>query len=279
MYGELVMFSHTLFSIPFGIIGMLIAANGFPPVRTTAWILVALVSARTAANAMNRLVDRNIDAKNPRTADRHMPRGLAKTYEVVLLILACLLLLTISAFALGPVCVVLLPIPLVMFFIYSYSKRFTWACHIILGAACGCAPLGAWIATTGRIFDPIPFLLWLAVTLWVAGFDIIYGAQDAAFDRDHDLHSIPADFGIKKGLVLSAVFHSVAAALLVLIGVLAGLGVPYYIGTAIVTALFACEHMLVSPADLKRVTIASYGVNQIVSTVILISAGIDILIK
>ena len=277
-YGELVMFSHTLFSIPFGIIAMLMAADGFPPLWQTVWILTALISARTAANALNRLVDKDIDAKNPRTAARHMPRGAVGTGEVVALIAVCLIILIVSAFVLGPVCVGLLPVPLILFFVYSFTKRFTWLCHLILGAACACAPLGAWVAVTGEI-SAVPLLLGAAVMLWVAGFDIIYGAQDVDYDRAEALHSIPAAFGVKNALIISAAFHLAAVALLFYTGFLAGLGWIYFTGAGLVAALLVYEHAIVSPTNLKNVTIASYSVNQLVSMIFLLFSGADVLIK
>ncbi len=277
-YAGLVMFSHTLFSIPFGIIAMLMAADGFPSVWLTVWILVALISARTAANAQNRIVDKDIDAKNPRTAGRHMPTGKVKTGEAVILVAVCLIILIVAAFMMGPICVGLLPFPLILFFIYSFTKRFTWGCHLILGAACACAPLGAWVAVTGG-FSWAVITLAAAVMLWVAGFDIIYGAQDVGFDLENDLHSIPARFGVRSALVISSVFHLAAAALLVYTGVLAGLGLIYYIGVGLIAALLVYEHAIVSPTNLKNVTIASYSVNQIVSTIFLLFSGADILIK
>ena len=277
-YGELVMFSHTLFSIPFGIIAMLMASDGFPPLWQTVWILAALISGRTAANALNRLVDKDIDAKNPRTAGRHMPRGTMGTGEVVVLIAVCLIILIVSAFVLGPICVGLLPVPLILFFVYSFTKRFTWLCHLVLGAACACAPLGAWVAVTGEI-SAVALLLAAAVMLWVAGFDIIYGAQDVDFDRSEALHSIPAAFGVKNALIISAVFHLAAAALLLYIGFLAGLGWIYFTGAGLVAALLVYEHAIVSPTNLKNVTIASYSVNQVVSMIFLLFSGADVLIK
>lgn len=277
-YGELVMFSHTLFSIPFGIIAMLMAADGFPSLWLTVWILFALISARTAANALNRLVDKDIDAKNPRTAGRHMPRGAVGEGEVIVLIAVCLIVLIVSAFMISPICVGLLPLPLALFFVYSFTKRFTWLCHLILGAACACAPLGAWVAVTGEI-SAVALLLGAAVMFWVAGFDIIYGAQDVAFDREEALHSIPETFGVKNALIISSAFHLLAVALLIVAGYLAGLGVFYYIGAGLVAALLVYEHAIVSPTNLKNVTIASYSINQIVSTIFLLFSGADVLIK
>jgi len=274
-YGELVMFSHTLFSVPFGLISMFMAANGFPTFWVTFWILVALVSARTAANALNRLIDKDIDARNPRTAGRHMPQGLVKAHEVVALILVCFGFLTLSAFMLNPLCVVLLPFPIFLFLVYSFTKRFTWTCHIVLGAACGCAPVGAWIAVRGNI-SWVSLVLGTAVMLWVAGFDIIYGAQDVEFDREEGLFSIPSVFGIRKGLIISALFHAAAVLLLIYVGTLTSMGWVYIAGVAVVSGLLLYEHLIVSPTNLKNVTIASYSINQIVSVMLLVFSAVDI---
>lgn len=277
-YGELVMFSHTLFSVPFGIISMILAAGGFPSFRLFFWIMVALISARTAANALNRVIDKDIDARNPRTASRHLPKGLLSIYEVIVLICFCFLLLIISAFMLNPLCVVLLPFPAFLFIIYSFTKRFTWTCHIILGAACGCAPLGAWIAVTGNI-SWISIVLGTVVMFWVAGFDIIYATHDVEFDREEGLFSIPASFGIKKALIISAIFHGIAVILLFYLRSLANMGNIYLAGVIITSALLMYEHLLVSPSNLRNVTIASYSINQIVSVVMLIFTVIDVLVK
>ena len=274
-YGELVMFSHTLFSVPFGLIAMFLAAGGFPSPWITVWIIIALVSARTAANALNRLIDRDIDALNPRTAARHLPKGLVGIHEVLLLILACLLLLALAAFMLNPLCVILLPIPLFIFFVYSFTKRFTWMCHIVLGIACAGAPVGAWIGVSGNV-GWVPVVLGAVVTFWVAGFDIIYGAQDVDFDRDNDLYSIPAVFGIKNALIVSTVFHAAALLLLFYVKLIAGLGWIYMIGLVSAALLLLYEHLIVSPSNLRNVTIASYSVNQIVSTVLLVFTTADI---
>jgi len=274
-YGELVMFSHTLFSVPFGLISMFMAANGFPTFWVTFWILVALVSARTAANALNRLIDKDIDARNPRTAGRHMPQGLVKAHEVVALILVCFGFLTLSAFMLNPLCVVLLPFPIFLFLVYSFTKRFTWTCNIVLGAACGCAPVGAWIAVRGNI-SWVSLVLGTAVMLWVAGFDIIYGAQDVEFDREEGLFSIPSVFGIRKGLIISALFHAAAVLLLIYVGTLTSMGWVYIAGVAVVSGLLLYEHLIVSPTNLKNVTIASYSINQIVSVMLLVFSAVDI---
>ena len=277
-YFELVMFSHTLFSLPFGLVAMFWAAGGLPPLRTFFWILVALAGARNGANALNRIIDRNIDAKNPRTAERHMPRGAVKMKEAVLIVVICFALLTLAAFMLNPLCVLLLPLAIFMFFAYSFTKRFTWACHIALGVACGGAPVGAWIAVTGSIGWP-SLVLGVVVTLWVAGFDIIYGTQDVGFDRDEGLFSIPAVFGIEAALVISTLFHIGVVVLLFYLYYLMHMGWFYLAGLAVITLLLAAEHLLVKSTRLNSVKIASYGINQIVSVVFLIFTTLDIFMR
>ncbi|MTK13598.1 MAG: 4-hydroxybenzoate octaprenyltransferase, partial [Clostridiaceae bacterium] len=245
-YGELVMFSHTLFSLPFALIGMIWAAKGLPSLETIFWILVALTGARNGANALNRWVDKDIDKKNPRTAGRHMPKGLVNSYEVWGVVVVCFGIFLFAAYKLNPLCFKLTPIALLLFFIYSYTKRFTWACHIVLGVACAGAPVGAWFAVTGK-FDFIPFILGAVVALWVAGFDIIYGTQDINFDRENGLFSIPAVFGLKGALIISAVFHFVMIILLIALYYILNLTWIYLIGICISVILLTIEHYIVSP--------------------------------
>lgn len=274
-YGELVMFSHTLFSMPFALVSMFWAANGLPSARTFFWIIVALVGARNGANALNRLVDKEIDAQNPRTAGRHMPKGLVKDYEVILIVIICFALLVLAAFELNFLSVILLPVALFLFIIYSFTKRFTWACHIILGITCGGAPVGAWIAVTGKIGWP-SLVLGAVVMLWIAGFDIIYGSQDFDFDKSHGLHSIPVKFGIKNALRISTAFHIMAVILLIYLYFLMNMGWLYLLGIAIISYFLYLEHTIVSPDNLKHVTFASYDINQVISVVFFVFTTADI---
>lgn len=273
-YGELVMFSHTLFSLPFALIGMIWAAKGLPNLETIFWILVALTGARNGANALNRWVDKDIDKKNPRTASRHMPKGLVNSYEVWGIVVVCFGIFLFAAYKLNPLCFKLTPIALFLFFIYSYTKRFTWACHIVLGVACAGAPVGAWFAVTGK-FDFIPFILGAVVALWVAGFDIIYGTQDINFDRENGLFSIPAVFGLKGALIISAVFHFVMIILLIALYYILNLTWIYLIGIFISVILLTIEHYIVSPSNEKKMKIASYNINQIISPLILLFTVLD----
>ncbi|MGF7058210.1 UbiA-like polyprenyltransferase [Brassicibacter mesophilus] len=273
-YGELVMFSHTLFSLPFALISMVWAAKGLPSLDTVLWILVALIGARNGANALNRIVDKDIDKKNPRTANRHMPKGIVKEYEAWGIVIFCFIIFIFAAYKLNPLCFMLTPAALLLFFTYSYTKRFTWACHIILGIACAGAPVGAWLAVTGKFAFP-PFILATIVTLWVSGFDIIYGTQDIDFDRQNGLFSIPARFGLNYALFISSMFHLVMVLLLFSLYFIMNMGWIYLAGIFISAILLILEHYIVSPANEKKMKIASYNINQIVSMIIMLFSLLD----
>jgi len=276
-YGELVMFSHTLFSLPFALISMIWAADGLPSAATIFWILIALIGARNGANALNRIVDKDFDKKNPRTASRHLPKGVVKDYEAYGIVLLCFLIFIIAAYMLNPICFILSPVALFLFIIYSYTKRFTWLCHIVLGITCGGAPVGAWLAVTGK-FAWAPIILGAVVTLWIAGFDIIYATQDIEFDRKIGLFSIPAKFGLKGALYISTMFHFIMILLLISLHYIIHLGFIYLFGIFISTILLALEHYIVSPSNEKRMKFASYHINQIVSVLIFIFTMLDFFI-
>ncbi|WBW97109.1 UbiA-like polyprenyltransferase [Oceanirhabdus sp. W0125-5] len=273
-YGEVVMFSHTLFSLPFALIGMVWAAGGIPSYDTVFWILVALVGGRNGANALNRIVDKDIDKKNPRTANRHLPRGIVKEYEVWGIVIVCFSIFILAAYKLNTLCFLLSPAALFLFIIYSYTKRFTWACHVVLGIACAGAPVGAWLAVTGE-FALAPLVLGAVVMLWVAGFDIIYGTQDIQFDRASGLFSIPARFGLKGALYISRLFHFMMILLLISLYFLMNRGWIYLVGIFISAILLGVEHYMVSPANEKKMKIASYNINQVVSVLIFAFTMID----
>lgn len=277
-YGVLVMFSHTIFSLSFALISMLLASNGLPSFHVVFWILVAFMGARTGANAINRVIDAEIDAKNPRTAVRQLPQGLLKKKEVIIFTSACFLIMVIAAAMLNPLCLLLSPIALFLMIVYSYTKRFTWACHLVLGITSAAAPVGAWLAVTGRL-SWLPLFMGAANTLWVAGFDIIYGSQDYDFDTANGIHSIPARFGVKNALHIAAFFHCITLILLFIVGALSSqLGVIYYIGLVMISILFVIEHKMVSPDNLSNVKVASYSINQLVSIIFLICGVIDALL-
>jgi 4-hydroxybenzoate polyprenyltransferase len=276
-YGELVMFSHTLFSLPFALIGMIWAAQGLPSVATIVWILVALIGARNGANALNRIVDKDFDKKNPRTASRHLPKGEVKNYEVWGIVVLCFSIFILAAYKLNPLCFMLSPVALFLFIIYSYTKRFTWLCHIVLGITCGGAPVGAWLAVTGK-FALTPIILGAVVTLWIAGFDIIYATQDIEFDRKIGLFSIPARFGLKGALYISSLFHFIMILLLISLYFIMPIGWIYLLGIFIGSILLVLEHYIVSPSNEKKMKIASYNINQIVSVLIFSFTMLDFFI-
>jgi len=263
---SLVTWEHTIFALPFAYMGTFLAARGWPPGIKLFWITLAMVGARTAAMALNRLIDRHIDARNPRTRGRHLPQGSLSRGEVLLLIIASVGLLVGSAWQLNPLCVKLLPLTLVLV-LYPYTKRFTWGSHLVLGLALSYAPLGGWVAITGSM-HPAALLLGLIVALWVAGFDIIYGTLDYEHDRRENLHSIPARFGIKKALLISRLFHAVVVILLLALGIYLQLGHLYIVGVLVTAVLLHYEHSLVSPGNLTRVNLAFFSVNGVISIVL-----------
>ncbi len=276
-YGKLVMFSHTIFSLGFALVSMLLAANGFPKFSILFWILICFLGARTGANAINRVIDAEIDARNPRTANRQVPKGEMKKKEIIIFTLICFLIMLFGAYKLNFICLILSPIALFLMIIYSYCKRFTFLCHLVLGVTCACAPVGAWLAITGEI-SLIPLVMGAANTLWVAGFDIIYGSQDYDFDKANNLHSIPVQFGVKNALRIAMLFHVLTVMFLIALGLLSSeLGIIYFIGVFIISILLAVQYKIVSPTNLTNVNIASYSVNQLVSLTFLAFGLLDII--
>lgn len=276
-YGKLVMFSHTIFSLGFALVSMLLAANEFPKFSILFWILICFLGARTGANAINRVIDAEIDARNPRTANRQVPKGEMKKKEIIIFTLICFLIMLFGAYKLNFICLILSPIALFLMIIYSYCKRFTFLCHLVLGVTCACAPVGAWLAITGEV-SLIPLVMGAANTLWVAGFDIIYGSQDYEFDKANNLHSIPVQFGVKNALRIAMSFHVLTVMFLIALGLLSGeLGIIYFIGVFIISILLAVQYKIVSPTNLTNVNIASYSVNQLVSLTFLAFGLLDII--
>jgi len=276
-YGELVMFSHTLFSLPFALMAMFIAAEGLPEGRIVFWILVALFAGRNAANALNRYVDAEYDKKNPRTSGRHIPSGRIKKYEPLIITVILYGIFVFSAWMINNICFYLSPVALLLFTLYSYTKRFTWLCHVVLGATCAGAPVGAWLAVRGE-FDIVPLIFGVIVTLWVGGFDIIYGTQDIDFDRKEGLHSIPAKFGLKGALWISRIFHLIMWAMLLILYFITSLSYIYLIGVFISGLLLMLEHYIVDPEHKNIMNLASYNINQIISMILLLVVVLDIFI-
>jgi 4-hydroxybenzoate polyprenyltransferase len=273
---EMIKIEHTLFALPFAFLGAFLAAQGLPKPAQIGWILLAMVGARSAAMAFNRLVDHSFDARNPRTAKRALPqKQLSRGYVAVFTIAAAAVFI-FSAAMLGSLALKLSPAALALILLYSYMKRFTWGTHFILGLALACAPVGAWVAIRGTL-EAIPLLLGLAVLLWVAGFDIIYSCQDMTFDQRERLYSIPKRFGIAGALRISEILHACMVILLAVVFWRAGLGLLSLAGLALVALLLAYEHSLVKPADLSRVNAAFFTINGWISVLLFIIAGVDLL--
>ncbi|QGG47757.1 4-hydroxybenzoate octaprenyltransferase [Heliorestis convoluta] len=277
IFMEMIKFEHTIFALPFAYMGALLAQQQIPAWDVLFWITVAMVGARTAAMTLNRMIDRHIDRDNPRTADRAMAKGAIKVGEAWIYTLISFGLLILAAAMLNPLALLLSPLAVFILTIYSYTKRFTWACHIVLGAALAAAPVGAWIGVNGSIEGSI-IILGLAVLTWVAGFDILYACQDTEFDRSYGLHSIPARFGIARSLWIARLFHIAAALLLIMTGLLLGLGYWYYIGVLIAIILLIYEHSLVSPQDLSKLDAAFFAMNGYISVTMFFFTLLDIVL-
>lgn len=268
-YLELVKFSHTIFALPFALASMIIAANGFPDWRVFAWILVAMISARTAAMGFNRIVDRDIDALNPRTQSREIPAGKVSVAHAAILVGVSALLFVFAAWQLNMLALILSPLALAALFFYSYCKRFTHFAHFVLGLCLGIAPVGAWVAVRGTL-DFAPCVLAAAVMLWVAGFDVIYATMDNDFDRAHGIHSLVQTLGIGRALNAAKLLHVGFIALLGMFGFLAHLSWPFYVGVALIAAFLVYEHSLVDESDLRRVNAAFFTVNGVISVMFLL---------
>lgn len=261
---RMIQFEHTVFALPFALMGAVLAASGLPAGRTLLWILGAMVGARSSAMTFNRLVDQSFDARNPRTNSRALVTGrLSRPFAWGFFACSSTLFI-LSAAMLNPLSFSLSFPVLALILGYSYAKRFTWGSHFFLGASLGCAPLGAWIAVRGTL-DPPPMLLGLAVLCWTAGFDIIYACQDTEFDRREGLYSIPGKWGVGRALVFSRLLHALMLLLLVAVGRILALGTIFYAGILLTGLLLAYEHSLVSERDLSRVNRAFFTVNGCIS--------------
>ena len=274
-YLELVKFSHTIFALPFALAAMLVAAHGLPELRVFAWIIVAMVGARTAAMGFNRIVDREIDARNPRTRNREIPAGKVSLRGAVVLVVVASLLFFVAAWQINKLALWLSPLTLLALFFYSFCKRFTALSHFVLGLCLGIAPVGAWVAVTGKI-EIAPCVLCAAVIAWVAGFDMIYATMDIEFDRQTGLNSMVTKLGVSRALNLARVLHLLFMGLLVAFGVLSGLGAFYYGAVALIGGFIIYEHALVKPDDLRRVNAAFFTMNGAISVFFLVAIAISV---
>jgi 4-hydroxybenzoate polyprenyltransferase len=274
-------FQHSLFAMPFALMAAVIALGGALDWRKLAWIVVAMVGARSSAMGFNRIVDRDVDAENPRTKMRHLPAGLLGLTEAWAFVLISTLVFVFAAAQLNRLSLMLSPLALAVVWGYSYTKRFTSLSHLVLGFALGIAPAAAWIGVTGELSAPA-LILCAAVTLWTAGFDVLYSCQDASFDREHGLHSLPARLGIAKALRLSELFHAGMFALLLLLppAVVSvtdvRLGPIYYAGVLGVGILLFLQHRIVKPDDLSRLDAAFFTANGFISMGLFLFTVIDV---
>jgi 4-hydroxybenzoate polyprenyltransferase len=282
-YLELVKFEHTVFALPFAYSGLFLASKlelgvWFPGFATLFWVTLAMIGARTAAMALNRVIDAAIDAKNPRTAMRHVPKGAVKPLEGYGLALVSLLVLAFSAWQLNPLCLALMPLAMVFLVLYPYTKRFTWLCHVWLGITDGAAAAGGYIAVTGR-FDAVAWLLWLVVIFWMVGLDVIYATQDYDFDRANGINSIPQRFGIASGLEFAKISHAMMWALLLAVGIVAGSHWIYFVGVGVMGAILVYEHAIVNPKDLTRVNESFFNANMWLALTMIAAVLLDVILR
>ncbi len=272
-----VRFSHTIFALPFALAAAVMAQMEVPPAATLGWILLAMVGARSLAMALNRVIDADIDAANPRTASRELPSGRLDVRQVAVFCGISLAVLLIAVSQLPPETWVLWPVPVAAFVLYPLAKRVTWLCHLALGLTIGLAPMGAWLAVTGDL-SAAPVLLGLGVALWIAGFDIVYALLDVDFDRSHGVHSVPARFGEARALWFTRGLHAAAVVLLAAAGITAGTGVVYLVGVGVCALVLLYENAIVRPGDTTRVQAAFAQSNGLLAIVFLVFTLADVLL-
>jgi len=275
---EMIKWEHSIFALPFALCAAMLAAGGMPTAAKLGWIVLCMVSARSAAMAFNRVADARIDAANPRTAMRAIPAGaLSRRFAMVFVIVACVLFV-LGAAELNRATLYLSPVALAVVLLYSYTKRFTRWSHLVLGFALGIAPAAAWIAVRGSL-DPRILLLTAAVTFWVGGFDVLYACQDIEFDRANSLNSIPQAMGVPRALIVARALHLLMLGLLVALVVVFGLGKLAFVGVAVVAVLLAYEHSLVSAGDLSRLNAAFFTINGVIAVVFFVFVAADLLLR
>ncbi len=278
-WSEMIKIEHTVFALPFALSGLILALPKLPDVLTVVYTTLAFAGARAAAMTLNRLIDSEIDARNPRTSDRAIPQGRIKKGQALAGAILSFAIMLAAASQLPSLCLKLSPIAIIWLSFYSFTKRFTWLCHIVLGIALGGAALGGWVAAGGDLAAPAPWILALAVTTWVAGFDIIYACQDVSFDQGEKLYSIPARFGVGTALIISRALHVVTVGSLFAMSQLLHLGISYWVGLFLVTGMLVYEHSIVSKDDLSRVNAAFFTVNGVVSILVFLTILIDKIIS
>ncbi|WP_068775396.1 UbiA-like polyprenyltransferase [Paenibacillus sp. FJAT-26967] len=279
---EMIKFEHSIFALPFAymgaILGAVVLTGELPEWSKIGWVTLAMIGARTAAMSLNRVIDKKYDKKNPRTAGRAIPAGLISITEVMLFVALSFLLLFWSAAQLNMLSVYLLPVAVFFLVFYSYTKRFTWACHFVLGITLGLAPLGGWVAITGEI-TLASLVLFITVAMWSAGFDLIYACQDVEFDREEGLHSFPGRFGIPTALITAKILHVLTAVGLIALFFMTSLSWLYLVGILIAYIILFYEHRLVSPKDLSKLNTAFFTMNGVLSAVVFTFTLIDVLME
>ncbi|WP_028319424.1 UbiA-like polyprenyltransferase [Desulfobulbus elongatus] len=270
---EMIKFEHTVFAMPFALMGAFLAARGLPSLRVFFWVVLAMVGARTCAMGFNRIADRRFDAANPRTADRALPAGQVSLFESWLMVVAAGLLFFFACFMLNTLALQIAPVALGLTLFYSLTKRFTWLCHVVLGLALAFSPLGGWVAVSAS-FQGYPWVLSLGVLFWVAGFDCVYACLDADFDRKAGLFSMPAIFGRRNGFRIAVAFHVLAFALFTLTGMQMGLNYWYYGGIAVTGFALFYQHLIVNPRDLSRIQQSFFSMNGLIALTLLIATCI-----
>jgi 4-hydroxybenzoate polyprenyltransferase len=274
---EMIKFKHTVFAMPFALMGAFLAGRGFPSLRVFFWVIVAMIGARTAAMTFNRIVDRRFDAANPRTEKRAIPAGEVTIGESWLMVIGSSIMFFFACWMLNTMALIIAPIALSLTFVYSLTKRFTWLCHVVLGVALAFSPLGGWVAVVGSL-SGYPWVLSLGVLFWVAGFDCIYACLDADFDRKAGLYSMPASFGRKKAFRLAVFFHILAFFFFTLTGYLQGLNAVYYIGIVLTGGALFYQHIVVNPKDLSKIQVSFFSMNGFIALTLFIVTWISLII-
>lgn len=277
LFLDAIRYKESIFALPFAYTGMILAARGLPTLSQFIWISVAMVGARTVGMAANRIIDRHIDAKNPRNMVRHLPAGLLKTYEMTVLTVVAFAIFMFAAWQLNPLAFALAPVAAVYLIFYPYTKRFTWTSNLLLGWALAISPSAAWIGVTGSL-TWTPVLLSAAVAIWAGSFDILYHSQDFDFQKKEGLHSVASRFGVVAAFRISKVLDVLAVCILIVVGVLASLAWPFYVGVAVAAGLLVYRHSLISPEDTSRMGVAFMRVNAYVSTAIFVATAVALAI-
>ncbi len=275
---EMIKFKHTVFAMPFALMGAVLAVRGIPSFWVFFWVIIAMIGVRTAAMTFNCIADRRFDAANPRTSKRAIPSGQVSLNESWSMVAAASALFFFACWMLNSLALQIAPFALALTFFYSLTKRFTWLCHVVLGIALAFSPLGGWVAAAGSL-SGYPWVLSLGVLFWVAGFDIVYASQDAEFDRQAGLYSIPASLGRRNAFQLAVVFHILAFILFTVTGYLQHLHVVYYIGIVLTGAALFYQHLIVNPRDLSKIQMSFFSMNGFISLTLFVATCLSLLMR